>query len=72
MVRRKAAAVQDRHITDERRAVRAPATADSEQALASLTALAQTRASVLLPGHGAVWREGAERAAAMARAAGPS
>jgi len=48
------------------------ATADSEQALASLTALAETCASVLLPGHGPVWREGAGAAAAMARSAGPS
>ena len=48
------------------------ATADSEQALASLSALEQTRASVLLPGHGAPWRQGAGAAATLARSVGPS
>jgi glyoxylase-like metal-dependent hydrolase (beta-lactamase superfamily II) len=48
------------------------ATADSEAALGSLTALAETRAGVLLPGHGPEWREGAEAAVSIARAAGPS
>lgn len=48
------------------------ATADSAQALDSLTLLAQTGASVVLPGHGEPWREGAERAVTIAKAAGPS
>lgn len=48
------------------------ATADSAQALASLAELAETRASVLLPGHGSVWRDGAGSAASVALAAGPS
>ena len=47
------------------------ATADSQQALASLDLVAATRASVLLPGHGEPWRDGAESAVALARAAGP-
>jgi glyoxylase-like metal-dependent hydrolase (beta-lactamase superfamily II) len=48
------------------------ATADSTQALASLAELAETRASVLLPGHGPLWRDGAGSAASAALAAGPS
>lgn len=48
------------------------ATADSEQALASLEILARTGATVLLPGHGAVWRDGAARAVSEAVIAGPS
>ena len=48
------------------------ATADSAQALASLAELAETRASVVLPGHGPVWHDGAGSAASIARAAGAS
>jgi len=48
------------------------ATADSAQALESLAAIEDTAASVILPGHGEPWMEGAERAVALARAAGPS
>jgi glyoxylase-like metal-dependent hydrolase (beta-lactamase superfamily II) len=48
------------------------ATADSERALASLEALAETGARILLPGHGEPWRDGVERAAERARAAGAS
>ncbi|MGY3566582.1 MBL fold metallo-hydrolase [Sinomonas sp. RB5] len=42
------------------------ATADSETALASLGELASTRASILLPGHGEPWMQGAEAAVARA------
>jgi glyoxylase-like metal-dependent hydrolase (beta-lactamase superfamily II) len=48
------------------------ANADSERALASLDALAATGARTVLTGHGPVWREGAEAAAAAARASGIS
>lgn len=48
------------------------ATADSSEALRSLAALEATGASIVLPGHGPVWREGIGSAVAMARAAGPS
>ncbi|GAA1825831.1 MBL fold metallo-hydrolase [Agromyces salentinus] len=48
------------------------ATADSAMALASLDGLAETGASVLLPGHGEPWRNGSDAATAAARAAGPS
>jgi glyoxylase-like metal-dependent hydrolase (beta-lactamase superfamily II) len=48
------------------------ATADSARAIESLSLLAQTGARIVLPGHGEVWHEGAERAAEIARAAGPS
>lgn len=48
------------------------ATADSGPALESLAELADTRASVLLPGHGDPWLTGGGAAAIMARAAGPS
>lgn len=48
------------------------ATADSERALASLDALADTGASTVLTGHGEAWRGGAVEAAAQARRAGPS
>jgi glyoxylase-like metal-dependent hydrolase (beta-lactamase superfamily II) len=48
------------------------ATADSEQALASLGALAQTGAQHVLTGHGPAWHDGAAEAAAKARAAGPA
>lgn len=46
------------------------ATADSELALASLDAIAATGASVLLPGHGEPWTDGATQAVALARAVG--
>jgi glyoxylase-like metal-dependent hydrolase (beta-lactamase superfamily II) len=48
------------------------ATADSARALASLDALAATRADTVLCGHGAVWKQGTELAVERARAAGPS
>lgn len=48
------------------------ATADSRQALSSLTAIAETRATVVLPGHGRPWFDGAAPAVAAARVAGPS
>jgi len=48
------------------------ATANSDQALRSLEALALTEARVLLPGHGEPWRGGARAAVAAARAAGAS
>ncbi|MBO3085659.1 MBL fold metallo-hydrolase [Cellulomonas fengjieae] len=46
------------------------ATADSEQALASLDALAATGASTVLPGHGEPWTAGVQRAVEEARARG--
>ena len=52
------------------RIVARAATADSAQALASLDRIAETRATTLLTGHGEVWRQGAQRATEMARAAG--
>jgi glyoxylase-like metal-dependent hydrolase (beta-lactamase superfamily II) len=48
------------------------ATADSERNLASLDAIAQTGARIVLTGHGEPLRDGAESAVASARAAGPS
>jgi len=48
------------------------ATADSERALASLDALAETGASTVLTGHGDPWTGGAAEAVRLARAAGPS
>ncbi len=45
---------------------------DSDQALRSLTALARTGASTLLPGHGDPWTKGAGEAVRQARAAGRS
>jgi len=48
------------------------ATADSQQALASLDAIAATGARVLLAGHGEPWPGGAEAAVSAARSAGPS
>jgi glyoxylase-like metal-dependent hydrolase (beta-lactamase superfamily II) len=52
------------------RIVAGAATADSSLALASLVALAATEARVLLPGHGAPWREGAQAAVVAAHAVG--
>lgn len=46
------------------------ATADSRAALASLDALAQVEAPLMLPGHGEPWRDGLRAAARLARAAG--
>jgi glyoxylase-like metal-dependent hydrolase (beta-lactamase superfamily II) len=48
------------------------ATADSERALATLDALAETGARTLLTGHGGPWTGGAEDAVRLAREAGPS
>jgi glyoxylase-like metal-dependent hydrolase (beta-lactamase superfamily II) len=46
------------------------ATADVARATASLDAVAATGARTVLTGHGPAWRDGAEAAAAQARAAG--
>ena len=54
------------------RIVSAAATADTRQALASLDRVAETGASLLLPGHGEPFTEGAEEAVRLARAAGAS
>ncbi|HEY0373567.1 MAG TPA: MBL fold metallo-hydrolase [Amnibacterium sp.] len=54
------------------RIVAGAATADSDQALASLQAIADTDVDLLLPGHGEPWRTGAAAAATLARAAGRS
>jgi glyoxylase-like metal-dependent hydrolase (beta-lactamase superfamily II) len=54
------------------RIVAGAATADSERALGSLDALAESGASTVLTGHGPVWREGAAAIVDRARAAGPS
>jgi glyoxylase-like metal-dependent hydrolase (beta-lactamase superfamily II) len=48
------------------------ATADSVTALASLSAFAETGASVVLPGHGQPWHHGVRDAVALARTAGRS
>ena len=52
------------------RMVARAATADSERALASLDALAQTGARTAFVGHGEPWTEGIENACVQARAAG--
>ena len=52
------------------RTVARAATADSERALATLDALAETRACTVLVGHGEPWLGGAEAAVERARAAG--
>jgi glyoxylase-like metal-dependent hydrolase (beta-lactamase superfamily II) len=52
------------------RIVARAATADSTRALATLDALAETAAGLVLVGHGEPWREGAEAAVERARAAG--
>jgi glyoxylase-like metal-dependent hydrolase (beta-lactamase superfamily II) len=54
------------------RIVARAATADSERALASLDALAETGAKTVLTGHGEPWNAGAEAAAKHARRAGVS
>jgi len=48
------------------------ATADPTEALASLSALAETGARTVLPGHGEVWSDGVSAAVDHARRAGPS
>jgi glyoxylase-like metal-dependent hydrolase (beta-lactamase superfamily II) len=48
------------------------ATADSVRALASLDALEETGATVVLTGHGEPWTSGVAAAVDLARAAGPS
>ena len=48
------------------------ATANSDLALHSLDALADTGARIVLPGHGAPWKHGIESAVVRARAAGAS
>lgn len=48
------------------------ATADSAMALESLSALANTEADVVLPGHGSPWRAGSRSAVAQALVAGAS
>ena len=48
------------------------ATADSAQALQTLSALEATGARTLLPGHGQPWRAGIREAVRLARVAGPS
>jgi glyoxylase-like metal-dependent hydrolase (beta-lactamase superfamily II) len=52
------------------RVVARAATGDSERAFASLRALADTGAGVVLTGHGPVWRDGAREAARLAGEAG--
>jgi len=54
------------------RIVARAATADSQRALASLDALAETGARTVLTGHGEPWTAGAERAVEEARRAGVS
>jgi glyoxylase-like metal-dependent hydrolase (beta-lactamase superfamily II) len=51
------------------RIVARAATADVERARSSLDAIAATRATTLLPGHGEPWTGGAEEAARLAREA---
>lgn len=53
------------------RIVSGAATADSGRALASIGALAELDADVLLPGHGSPWRGDPAEAVARAREAGP-
>lgn len=48
------------------------ATADSQQALASLTPLAETGAMIVLPGHGEPWQAGIRAAVQAAKVAGAS
>jgi glyoxylase-like metal-dependent hydrolase (beta-lactamase superfamily II) len=54
------------------RIVAGAATADSAQALTSLAALAQTAATIVLPGHGDPWTQGVESAVHEARRHGPA
>jgi hypothetical protein len=48
------------------------ATADPERALASLDVIAETKASLLLTGHGEPWARGTKEAVDLARSAGLS
>ncbi|MEA2444742.1 MAG: hypothetical protein QOJ12_2034 [Thermoleophilales bacterium] len=52
------------------RLVARAATADLQQAIASLDRIAETGAATLLPGHGDPWTDGAAEAASLAREAG--
>ena len=52
------------------RLVALAATADAQQALASLDRIGSISANTLLPGHGEPFSEGADEAARMARDAG--
>jgi glyoxylase-like metal-dependent hydrolase (beta-lactamase superfamily II) len=52
--------------------VSAPANVDSTEAIASLTRIAETRAQIVLTGHGEPWTAGAVEAVEHARAVGPS
>ena len=54
------------------RIIAGAATADSAMALRSLEAIARTDASVVLPGHGGVWRHGAREAVERALREGPA
>lgn len=54
------------------RIVAGAATADSGRALRSLAALEETDARLVLPGHGAPWRNGIRSAVSAARSAGPA
>ena len=54
------------------RLVSGAANVDSLEALASLTRIAETKVSVVLPGHGPPWTEGAQAAVDRAREYGPS
>jgi glyoxylase-like metal-dependent hydrolase (beta-lactamase superfamily II) len=54
------------------RIVAGAATADSREAMQSLDLLAATGARLVLPGHGAPWRQGIEDAVGRAKAAGPA
>ena len=54
------------------RIVAGAATADSAENLESLTQLARTGASLVLPGHGEPWTRGIEEAVAIAREQGPA
>ena len=45
---------------------------DTAQALASLSALEDLNAEIILPGHGDPWHGPVSQAAQLARAAGPS
>lgn len=54
------------------RIVAGAATADSALNLRTLDVIAGTGAGTVLPGHGVPWREGAQAAVSLARAAGPA
>lgn len=54
------------------RIIAGAATADSDQALRSLSVIGRTGATTVLPGHGRVWRHGAGEAVERARREGPA